>query len=122
MPALRRRYRRHHYDSQIPRRMRLGLIVFLLFVFAVAGAAFGALNSQPIELDFYFGTLTLVKGGAVIGAVLLGWLLGGLLVYVGLVLPLRRRLRVQSRRLKQAEASAHREEDAAIAQPPAADA
>jgi len=102
--------------------MRFGLIVFLVFVFAVAGAAFGALNSQTVELDFYFGTLTLVKGGVVIGAVLLGWLLGGLLVYVGLVLPLRRRLRVQSRRLKQAEASAHREEDAAIAQPPAADA
>jgi len=102
--------------------MRFGLIVFLVFVFAVAGAAFGALNSQTVELDFYFGTLTLVKGGVVIGAVLLGWLLGGLLVYVGLVLPLRRHLRVQSRRLKQAEASAHREEDAAIAQPPAADA
>ena len=122
MPALRRRYRRHHYNSQIPRRMRLGLIVFLLFVFAVAGAAFGALNSQPIELDFYFGTLTLVKGGAVIGAVLLGWLLGGLLVYIGLVLPLRRRLRVQSRRLKQLEAAASSEVEAAIAQPPAADA
>ena len=102
--------------------MRFGLTVFLLFVFAVAGAAFGALNSQPIELDFYFGTLTLVKGGAVIGAVLLGWLLGGLLVYIGLVLPLRRRLRVQSRRLKQLEAAARSETDSAIAQPPAADA
>ena len=102
--------------------MRFGLIVFLVFVFAVAGAAFGALNSQPIELDFYFGTLTLVKGGVVIGALLLGWLLGGLLVYVGLVLPLRRRLRVQSRRLKQLEAAARSETDSAIAQPPAADA
>jgi len=102
--------------------MRFGLTVFLLFVFAVAGAAFGALNSQPIELDFYFGTLTLVKGGAVIGAVLLGWLLGGLLVYVGLVLPLRRRVRVQSRRLRQLEATAQSEADAAIVRPPAADA
>jgi uncharacterized integral membrane protein len=102
--------------------MRFGLIVFLLFVFAVAGAAFGALNSQPIELDFYFGTLTLVKGGAMIGALLLGWMLGGLLVYIGLVLPLRRRLRVQSRKLRQLEAAAHNEVDPAIAQPPAADA
>ena len=103
-------------------RMRFGLIVFLLFVFAVAGAAFGALNSQAIELDFYFGTLTLLKGGVVIGSVLLGWLLGGLLVYVGLVLPLRRRLRVHARRLRQLEAAAHAEADAAIVQPPAADA
>ena len=122
MPALRRRYRRHHHDSQIPRRMRLGLIVFLLFVFAVAGAAFGALNSQPIELDFYFGTLTLVKGGVVLGALVLGWLLGGLLVYVALVLPLRGRMRVQARRLRQLETAAHAEADAAIVQPPAADA
>jgi uncharacterized integral membrane protein len=102
--------------------MRFGLIVFLVFVFAVAGAAFGALNSQPIELDFYFGTLTLVKGGVVIGALLLGWMLGGLLVYVGLVLPLRRRLRVQARRLKQLEAAAPAEAGAAIVQPPLADA
>lgn len=122
MPAPRRRYRRHHYDSQISRRMRFGLIVFLVFVFAVAGAAFGALNSQPVELDFYFGTLTLVKGGVVIGALLLGWMLGGLLVYIGLVLPLRRRLRVQARRIKQIEAAAHAEADAAIVQPPLADA
>jgi len=102
--------------------MRFGLIVFLVFVFAVAGAAFGALNSQPIELDFYFGTLTLVKGGVVLGALLLGWMLGGLLVYVALVLPLRRRLRVQARRLKQLEAAAQAEADVAIAQPPLADA
>jgi uncharacterized integral membrane protein len=122
MPAPRRRDQRYHYDAQIPRRMRFGLIVFLVLVFAVAGAAFGALNSQPIELDFYFGTLTLVKGGVVIGALLLGWMLGGLLVYVGLVLPLRRRVRVQTRRLKQLEAAARSEADAAIAAPPAADA
>jgi len=102
--------------------MRFGLIVFLVFVFAVAGAAFGALNSQPIELDFYFGTLTLVKGGVVLGALLLGWVFGGLLVYVALVLPLRRRLRAQARRLKQFEAAAQAEADATIAQPPLADA
>ncbi|HSE12114.1 MAG TPA: lipopolysaccharide assembly protein LapA domain-containing protein [Rudaea sp.] len=102
--------------------MRFGLIVLLVFVFAVAGASFGALNSQAIELDFYFGTLTVVKGGIVIGALLLGWLLGGLLVYLGLVLPLRRRLRAQSRRLKQLEAQTHAGADAAIVTPPAADA
>jgi lipopolysaccharide assembly protein A len=102
--------------------MRFGLIVFLVFVFAVAGASFGALNSQAIELDFYFGTLRLVKGGVVIGALLLGWLLGGLLVYIGLVLPLRRRLRVQSRRIRQFEAQARSEADPAIAAPSVVDA
>jgi lipopolysaccharide assembly protein A len=102
--------------------MRFGLIVFLVFAFAVAGASFGALNSQAIELDFYFGTLTLVKGGVVIGALLLGWLLGGLLVYVGLVMPLRRRLRAQSRRVRQLEADARIDADAASATPPVVDA
>ena len=102
--------------------MRFGLIVFLVFAFAVAGASFGALNGQAIELDFYFGTLTLVKGGVVIGALLLGWLLGGLLVYIGLVLPLRRRVRVQSRRLKQLESAASSEADDASVAPPVADA
>ena len=102
--------------------MRFGLIVFLVFAFAVAGASFGALNSQAIELDFYFGTLRLVKGGVVIGALLLGWLLGGLLVYAGLVMPLRRRLRAQSRRVKQLEADARNDADAAIATPPVVDA
>jgi uncharacterized membrane protein YciS (DUF1049 family) len=102
--------------------MRFGLIVLLVFVFAVAGASFGALNSQAIELDFYVATLTLVKGGVVIGALLLGWLLGGLLVYLGLVLPLRRRLRAQSRRLKQLEAVAQSDADAAVVTPPVVDA
>ena len=102
--------------------MRFGLIVLLVFAFAVAGASFGALNGQALELDFYFGTITLVKGGVVIGALLLGWLLGGLLVYIGLVLPLRGRLRAQSRRLKQFEAHAPAEADAAAVTPPVVDA
>jgi uncharacterized membrane protein YciS (DUF1049 family) len=101
--------------------MRFGLIVLLVFVFAVAGASFGALNSQAIELDFYFGTITLVKGGIVIGALLLGWLLGGLLVYIGLVLPLRGKLRAQSRRLRQFETQ-QSDADAAAVTPPQIDA
>ena len=97
--------------------MRFGLI-FLVLLFAIAGAAFGALNSQPIELDFYFAKLTVVKGGVVLGVLLLGWLLGGLLVYLSLVLPLRRRLRVQARHVKQLEAETRREsESTAIAAP-----
>ena len=101
--------------------MRFGLI-FLVLLFAIAGAAFGALNSQAIELDFYFATLTLVKGGVVLGALLVGWILGGLLVYLSLVLPLRRRLRVQSRRIKQLEADARRHSAAGALAAPVLDA
>lgn len=86
--------------------MRFGLILLVL-LFALLGAAFGALNSQTIDLDFYFGTLSLAKGGVLLGALVLGWLLGGLLVVVSLVLPLRRRIRLQARRLRQLESEAN---------------
>ena len=79
--------------------MRLGLILLAL-LFAIAGAAFGALNGEHVVFDFYFSTLTLPKGAALLCAVLLGWLLGGGLVYLGLVLRLRRRVRVLTRELK----------------------
>jgi putative membrane protein len=79
--------------------MRLGLILLAL-LFAIGGAAFGALNGEHVVFDFYFTTLTLPKGAALLCALLLGWLLGGMLVYLGLVLRLRRRVRVMARELK----------------------
>ncbi|HXR62251.1 MAG TPA: lipopolysaccharide assembly protein LapA domain-containing protein [Rudaea sp.] len=85
--------------------MRFGLILLVL-LFAVAGAVFGSLNGQAIDLDFYFGQVVLGKGAALLCALLAGWLLGGLLVYLGLVVPLRRRLRRQTRQLRQLEPAA----------------
>ena len=90
--------------------MRFGLILLVL-LFAFLGAMFGALNSQPVEFDYYFGSLALAKGGALLGALLLGWLLGGVLVFFSLALPLRRRVRRLTQQLNRAEAGAteHRE-------------
>jgi uncharacterized integral membrane protein len=82
--------------------MRFGLILLVL-LFAVAGAVFGALNSQTVELDFYFVNVALAKGAALLLVLLLGWLLGGLLVYLSLVVPLRRRVRRQARQLRKHE-------------------
>jgi lipopolysaccharide assembly protein A len=79
--------------------MRFGLILLAL-VFAALGALFGALNSETVAFDFYFAESHLPKGGALLLALLVGWLLGGLLVYFGLVLRLRRRVRAQARELK----------------------
>ena len=79
--------------------MRLGLILLAL-VFAIAGAAFGALNGEHVAFDFYFTALTLPKGAALLCALLAGWLLGSVVVYFGLVLRLRRRVRVLARELK----------------------
>jgi len=85
--------------------MRLVWILFIL-VFAAVGALFGALNGDAVAYDFYFATLTAPKGATLIAAVLLGWLLGGAVVYFGLVLRLRRRLRIQMRKLAAGEQTA----------------
>jgi len=85
--------------------MRLGLILLAL-LFAIAGAIFGALNGEHVVFDFYFSALTLPKGAALLCAVLLGWLLGGVVVYLGLVLRLRRRVRTLARELKRLNAHA----------------
>lgn len=94
--------------------MRLGIILLLL-VFAAAGAVFGALNGDRVAWDFYFGALQFPKGAALLCALLLGWFVGGVAVYVGLVMRLRRRVRKLSRELKRYQAA---EETVAPAPPP----
>jgi uncharacterized integral membrane protein len=84
--------------------MRFALILLVL-VFAALGALFGALNGDSVAFDFYFVTLHLPKGAALLLALFVGWLLGGLLVYLGLVLRLRRRVRAQTRELKRLNAA-----------------
>jgi len=85
--------------------MRLALILLALLL-AVAGAAFGALNSERIALDLYFAHFSLPKGAALLSATLLGWLLGGLVVYFGLVVRLRRRVRALAREVKRRDVAA----------------
>jgi putative membrane protein len=84
--------------------MRFGLILLTL-VFAVLGAIFGALNSESISFDFYLGSVHAPKGAAFLLALLLGWLSGGLIVYLGLVLRLRRRVSGLARELKRRDRS-----------------
>lgn len=72
--------------------MRL-LVVLLMIGFAVFGALFGALNGTRIELDLYFHTINVPKGAIILLALLAGWLLGGLMVWLLRVPALRRQLR-----------------------------
>lgn len=95
--------------------MRLGLILLSL-LFAAFGAVFGALNSEGMDLDFYFGVVHVAKGAALLCALLLGWFVGGVVIYVGLVPRLRRRIRVLSRELQQ-----RREANPQIAPPAGSD-
>jgi uncharacterized integral membrane protein len=86
-------------------------LILLALLFAAAGAMFGAINGEHVVFDFYLTTLTLPKGAALLCAVLIGWLLGGVVVYFGLVLRLRSRVRTLARELKQCDAAAAKPEN-----------
>ena len=81
------------------------LWIILVVLFAIAGAVFGALNSDAVAFDFYAVTLTLPKGAALLAALLTGWIAGGAAVWLGVVVPLRRRLGRTRRELVQRQAS-----------------
>lgn len=89
--------------------MRLGVVVLIL-LFVLFGATFGALNADRVAFDLYFTDFELPKGAAVLAALLIGWVLGGLVVWFLQVLRLRRELRAARRtvsdlRTQQAAAS-----------------
>jgi len=87
--------------------MRLGLILLAL-LFVAFGAIFGALNGERIVLDFYFSAVSVPKGAALLCALLIGWSVGGLLVYVSQVPRLRRRVKALTResRVRQTDSRA----------------
>jgi len=70
-------------------------LIRLLAAFAclLLGGIVGALNTRPVVLDLGFAALRTSLGLAVLVALLLGVLVGGLLIAVSVVAPLRRRLR-----------------------------
>lgn len=72
--------------------MRL-LVILIVLLFAAAGVVFGALNADLVNYDLVFTHVDLPKGAALIAALLAGWILGGLLVWLFAVQPMRRRLR-----------------------------
>lgn len=90
-------------------------IAYFLICFTVvaAGALFGALNSAPVVVDFYIGAFELRLGLGLLLAALAGALLGGVCVWAGVVVPLRRglsRQRRENRSLTSASAAESRVE------------
>jgi putative membrane protein len=71
--------------------MRLIRLLIALLSLA-AGVAIGALNAQPVALDLGMATLHATLGVCVLAALLLGVLIGGLVLTLSTVLPLRQRL------------------------------
>ncbi|HEY8587480.1 MAG TPA: LapA family protein [Rhodanobacter sp.] len=62
--------------------MRLPALI-LLVVFVAAGMVLGALNADLVGYDLGFVRLQLPKGAALLGALVVGWLLGGLTAWLG---------------------------------------
>lgn len=83
--------------------MRLGVVI-LIVLSIVFGATFGALNSERIAFDLYFIELSFPKGATLLAFLLLGWISGGLLVWLVRVRGLRRELRQCKRQLREAKA------------------
>jgi putative membrane protein len=71
--------------------MRLIRLLIALLCLA-AGVAVGALNAQPVALDLGMATLHTTLGVSVLVALLLGVLIGGLVLTVSALLPLRQQL------------------------------
>ena len=83
--------------------MRLALIIVIL-AFVVAGAVFGALNAERITIDFYFFQPSVPKGAVLIAAVVIGWLLGGLVAWIAPRPRIHRELRETRKQLREAKA------------------
>ena len=66
--------------------------LLLLLAFLAVGLVVGSLNRQRIVLDFGFAEIVTTTGIALMVALLAGVLIGGGLVLVSSVLPLRARL------------------------------
>lgn len=70
------------------------MIRFLIALLCLAaGIAVGALNPQPVTLDFGFAMVHGTLGVSLLVALLVGAIVGGLVLAASVVLPLRQRLR-----------------------------
>lgn len=76
--------------------MRL-LVILILIFFVAAGIVLGALNADMVGYDVAFAQVQLPKGAALLGALVIGWLLGGLTAWLGVSSRQRLRRRVSSR-------------------------
>ena len=79
--------------------MRVLLQILIALAFVAGGVLFGAFNPQTVTLDFHFVQIHPGIGVALLVAVFIGALLGGVAVAFGVVLPLQGRLRKARREI-----------------------
>ncbi|MHB1058976.1 MAG: lipopolysaccharide assembly protein LapA domain-containing protein [Rhodanobacter sp.] len=83
--------------------MRL-LAIIVLVLFIAAGIVLGALNADLVGYDLAFVQVQLPKGAALLGAMVIGWLLGGLTAWLGVSSRQRSQRRQQLRMDKKSPA------------------
>ena len=66
----------------------LALIILVLFI--VVGVIVGALNAELVDYDFAFFQFRWPKGAVLLGALVVGWVLGGLTAWLGVSSAARR--------------------------------
>lgn len=72
------------------------VVIVLIVIFILAGVGFGALNPELVAFDLGFGRIHLPKGAALLAALVVGWLLGGLVAWSGARLKNRRAARAST--------------------------
>ena len=83
--------------------MRL-IVMLLLLLFIGGGVVLGALNADLVGYDLAFARVQVPKGAALLAALAVGWILGGLTAWLG-VTTRHRRERRRSERAIGAKAS-----------------
>jgi len=74
------------------------IVILVLLLFIAAGVVLGALNADLVNYDLGFARLQLPKGAALLGALVVGWLLGGLTAWLGVSSRHRRQRRLLARK------------------------
>jgi putative membrane protein len=60
------------------------LVISIVVIFIAAGVVLGALNGELVTYDLVFARMQLPKGAGLLGALVIGWLLGGLVAWLGM--------------------------------------
>jgi lipopolysaccharide assembly protein A len=72
--------------------MRL-IVMLLLLLFIAGGVVLGALNADLVGYDLAFARIQVPKGAALLVALAIGWILGGLTAWLGVTTRHRRERR-----------------------------
>ena len=84
--------------------MKRWLTILLALLVVFAAIVFSATNTETVALDLYFTTCHLPVGVLVLATLFAGCVLGGLVLYPGVILPLRMRIAALRRELERHQA------------------